>query len=60
MGKGLGRWFFFTALTVFLLVCALTLPELKDRLLGNTEQRFNEAAAQLDQEVRTVWAELAP
>lgn len=60
MGNLLKSWLFFTALLLFFLAAAVALPELSDRLFGDTEQQLEAAFAGISDEVQEVWAEFAP
>lgn len=60
MKKILTSWLFFTSLMLFLLAAALTLPELMDRVFGDTEQQLTEAVDYLTSEAQAVWAEFVP
>lgn len=60
MGKLLKSWLFFTALLLFLITAAVTLPELSDKLFGDTEQKLEATFADIGEEVQEVWAELVP
>ena len=60
MGKVFRSWFFFTALLLFLLAVSITLPDLKTRLFGNTEEQISETVDRMEGQVRAVWAELRP
>lgn len=56
----LKSWLFFTALLLFMMVAALTLPGLMDGLFGNTEQQLTEAVDYVTEEAQAVWAEFQP
>lgn len=60
MGNLLKSWLFFTALLVFLLTAAVTLPKLSDKFFGDTEQQLEAAVAGIGDEVQEVWAAFAP
>lgn len=60
MGNLLKSWFFFTALLLFLLAAAITLPELGNRLFGSTAEQLETAVDGMEQQAQEVWAQLRP
>jgi hypothetical protein len=60
MKEILKSWLFFTSLLFLILTFALVLPNLEDRLFGNTEQQLTTAVDQITQEAKAVWAQLEP
>lgn len=60
MRDTLKSWLFFTALTLFLLTAALTVPELGQRFFGSTGRQITAAADELGQQAQEVWAGLRP
>jgi hypothetical protein len=60
MKEILKSWLFFTSLLFLILTFALVLPNLEDRLFGNTEQQITTAVDQITQEAKAVWAQLEP
>lgn len=60
MGNLFKSWFFFTALLVFLLVAAAVVPELANRVFGDTEAQVQAVIEDATQEAQAVWAELQP
>jgi len=60
MGKRLQSWFFFTALMLFLLAAAVSLPVIGARLFGSTQERMEAAVEEAGNRAQAVWAELRP
>lgn len=60
MKKLLQGWIFYTALLLFLIAAALTLPELTRDFLGDTRQELTETVDQLTQEAMAVWGQRFP
>lgn len=60
MGNLLKSWFFFTALLLFLLVAAVTLPKLGEQLFGSTGQQITNAVDHIETQVQEVWGQLLP
>ncbi len=60
MGELLKSWLFFTALLLFLVTAAVTLPELGAQLFGQTESRLETAVDDLEAQAQEVWAGLSP
>ncbi len=60
MGNLLKSWFFFTALLLFLLTAAVTLPKLGERFFGSTGQQLTQTVDHVEAQVQEVWAQLLP
>lgn len=60
MKKILASWLFFTALMLFLIAAAVTIPGWMDRFLGSTQSQITETADYLREEAQAVWAEFIP
>lgn len=60
MGNLLKSWFFFTALLLFLLAAAVSLPELGHRFFGGTEQQLETAVDGMEAQAQEVWAQFQP
>ncbi len=60
MKKLLQGWIFYTALLLFLIAAALTLPELTRDFLGDTRQELSKTVDQLTQEAVAVWGQRFP
>ena len=60
MGNLLKSWFFFTALLLFFLVAAITLPEIGERFFGNTGQQLEETVDGIETQVQEVWNQFRP
>lgn len=60
MKKLLQGWIFYTALLLFLIAAALTLPELTHDFWGDTRQELTETVDQLTQEAVAVWGQRFP
>ncbi len=60
MGKLLKSWLFYTALLIFLVSAAMTLPELGRQFFGDTGTQLETAVDHMESQAQAVWAQLRP